>query len=105
MGADSALPWLRVSGATAHNLRDLSVAVPLRRLVCLTGVSGSGKTTLLREVLLPALEREMAARSPVPAVAPREPEETGEAPAVSATVPPSQPGKQILCSSAFLLLL
>jgi excinuclease ABC subunit A len=84
-GADSAPPWLRVSGATAHNLRDLSVAVPLRRLVCLTGVSGSGKTTLLREILLPALEKAMAARSPTPAVAAREPDETGAAPAAPST--------------------
>jgi excinuclease ABC subunit A len=74
-----------VIGATAHNLRDLSVAIPLRRLVCLTGVSGSGKTTLLREILLPALEKEMAARSPVPSVAAREPEETGEVPAAPST--------------------
>ncbi len=48
-------PALRVSGASRHNLKNLSVEIPLRRFVCLTGVSGSGKTTLLREVLLPGL--------------------------------------------------
>lgn len=47
---------LRLTHATRNNLKDLSVAIPLGRLVCLTGVSGSGKTTLVREVLLPALE-------------------------------------------------
>ena len=46
---------LKVTHATRHNLRDLSFALPLGRLVCLTGVSGSGKTTLVRELLLPAL--------------------------------------------------
>jgi excinuclease ABC subunit A len=47
---------LIIQGASAHNLKDLTVRLPLGRFVCLTGVSGSGKTTLLREVLLPALE-------------------------------------------------
>ena len=46
---------LRLTGATLHNLQNLSVEIPLSRFVCVTGVSGSGKTTLIREVLLPAL--------------------------------------------------
>jgi excinuclease ABC subunit A len=49
------VPMLRISNATRNNLKDLSVEIPLRRFVCVTGVSGSGKTTLIREVLLPAL--------------------------------------------------
>jgi excinuclease ABC subunit A len=48
-------PVLRLAGATLHNLKNLSVEIPLGRFVCITGVSGSGKTTLLREVLLPEL--------------------------------------------------
>jgi excinuclease ABC subunit A len=48
--------WLVLRHATRHNLKDLTVEIPLNRLVCLTGVSGSGKTTLVREVLLPALQ-------------------------------------------------
>ncbi|HXJ58250.1 MAG TPA: excinuclease ABC subunit UvrA [Verrucomicrobiae bacterium] len=52
-------PLLKVTHATRHNLRDLSFALPLGRLVCLTGVSGSGKTTLVRELLLPALTRHL----------------------------------------------
>jgi len=46
---------LRISNATRNNLKDLSLEIPLKRFVCVTGVSGSGKTTLIREVLLPAL--------------------------------------------------
>jgi excinuclease ABC subunit A len=46
---------LRVLHATCHNLQDLSVTIPLQRLVCITGVSGSGKTTLVRDILWPTL--------------------------------------------------
>ncbi|MGC8991507.1 MAG: hypothetical protein ACP5MD_15435, partial [Verrucomicrobiia bacterium] len=51
--------WLVVSHANKHNLKDLSVSIPLGRMVCVTGVSGSGKTTLLTEVLLPALQEKL----------------------------------------------
>jgi excinuclease ABC subunit A len=52
-------PRLRLRGAGANNLRNLSVSFPLGRFICLTGVSGSGKSTLLRDCLLPALRREL----------------------------------------------
>ncbi|MCO5108732.1 MAG: excinuclease ABC subunit A [Burkholderiaceae bacterium] len=46
---------LVLEGAREHNLKNVSIEIPLERLVCLTGVSGSGKSTLMQNVLLPAL--------------------------------------------------
>lgn len=43
--------WLRLAGVHRHNLRDLSVNIPLCVLTAVTGVSGSGKSTLLTQVL------------------------------------------------------
>jgi excinuclease ABC subunit A len=58
-GKADASPTLRIANARRNNLKDLTVKIPLRRFVCVTGVSGSGKTTLVREVLLPALTEKL----------------------------------------------
>lgn len=48
---------LRVHGATGHNLRDVSLELPLGVFICVTGVSGSGKSSLINETLFPILQQ------------------------------------------------
>lgn len=48
---------LEIKNATGNNLKNISVKVPLNRLICVTGVSGSGKSTLIEDTLAVALEQ------------------------------------------------
>jgi excinuclease ABC subunit A len=55
--------WLRLKGVTLHNLHTVDAAIPLGRLVVVTGVSGSGKSTLARDALLTNVRAQVQARN------------------------------------------
>jgi excinuclease ABC subunit A len=47
---------IRLTGASQHNLKDVSIDIPIGLMTCITGVSGSGKSTLVHSCLYEALK-------------------------------------------------
>ena len=48
-----------IKGATQHNLKNITVKFPLNTITVITGVSGSGKSTLVKDILYPAMKRQL----------------------------------------------
>ncbi len=55
-----------IKGAKEHNLKDISVKIPLGKFVCISGVSGSGKSTLINDILSRALAKEFHGAKDLP---------------------------------------
>ena len=60
--------FLIIKNATGHNLKNVTLRLPLGKMVTITGVSGSGKSSLIHETLFPVLNRHFfkSKREPLP---------------------------------------
>lgn len=50
---------ISIKGASEHNLKNVSVDIPLGTFTCITGVSGSGKSTLLSDIFFPVVSNKL----------------------------------------------
>ena len=59
---------LVLSGCTGHNLKNVTLHLPLGKMVCVTGVSGSGKSSLINQTLYPLLSQQFyrSLKKPLP---------------------------------------
>jgi excinuclease ABC subunit A len=49
--------FLKILGATGHNLKNVDLSIPVGKFICVTGVSGSGKSSLINGTLYPILSQ------------------------------------------------
>ena len=59
--------WLKMTSATGHNLKDVTLNLPIGLLTCITGVSGSGKSTLINDTLYRVVAQHLYGSSTEPA--------------------------------------
>ena len=64
--SDNSKQFLTLSGCTGNNLKDVTVKIPLGKMVCVTGVSGSGKSSLINQTLYPILRQHFYHSKQVP---------------------------------------
>lgn len=57
--------WITIKNVNINNIQNLSVALPLKNFVCITGVSGSGKSSLILQTLLPVAQEMLNNRKKV----------------------------------------
>ena len=60
--------YIILKGAKGHNLKDVTLKLPLGVMICVTGVSGSGKSSLINETLYPILSKHFyrSVKEPLP---------------------------------------
>ena len=59
---------ITLTGCTGHNLKDVTITLPLGTLICVAGVSGSGKSSLINATLQPILSQHFyrSSQQPLP---------------------------------------
>jgi excinuclease ABC subunit A len=60
--------WIKLTGATGHNLKQVNLHIPLGTFTCISGVSGSGKSSLINQTLYPIVMQHLydSVKQPLP---------------------------------------